>query len=95
VQPLIKPREQKILDLLLLGYENVDIGKELGMKIRTVKAHLSRLYARFGIVDGVKRVKLAVLIHRRLKCETSTETGTSPSESGASSPSSLKVSTTA
>jgi hypothetical protein len=59
------PREQQIVDLLLKGYENEDIAKELNIAIRTVKAHFNRLFIRFGISSGIKRVKLATFLYRR------------------------------
>jgi hypothetical protein len=31
---------------------------------RTVKAHFNHLFLRFGISDGIKRVKLATLLYR-------------------------------
>ena len=36
----------------------------LGIKHRTVKAHFNRLFLRFGVRDGYKRVKLAVILYR-------------------------------
>jgi DNA-binding NarL/FixJ family response regulator len=62
--PLVGPRERQICELLLLGAVNQDIAKELGMARRTVKAHFNRLFLRFQIHDGIKRVKLAVLLYR-------------------------------
>jgi DNA-binding NarL/FixJ family response regulator len=35
------------------------------MAERTVKAHFNRLFMRFGIKGGIKRVKLATLLYRR------------------------------
>jgi hypothetical protein len=64
----LAPREQQIADLLLQGCDNDEIGKELKMARRTVKAHFNRLFLRFGIRDGVKRVKLATLLYRRQLC---------------------------
>jgi DNA-binding NarL/FixJ family response regulator len=46
------------------GYENRDISDELGISLRTVKAHMNRMFKRNGIRDGVKRVKLAVKLYR-------------------------------
>jgi len=57
-------REQQIQELLMRGYENRDIGAELGISVRTVKAYMNRMFKRNGIRDGVKRVKLAVKLHR-------------------------------
>ena len=63
------PREQQIVDLLLQGCDNAEIAKELKMARRTVKAHFNRLFLRFGITSGIKRVKLATLLYRRQKCQ--------------------------
>ncbi len=62
----LTPREQQIAELLLLqGCNNDEIAKQLNMARRTVKAHFNRLFVRFGITSGVKRVKLATLLYRR------------------------------
>src|SRR5581483_417307 len=61
----LRPREQQVVELLLQGCDNDEISKELHMARRTVKAHFNRLFARFGIAGGVKRVKLATLLYRR------------------------------
>ncbi|MFZ0860116.1 MAG: LuxR C-terminal-related transcriptional regulator [Candidatus Sulfotelmatobacter sp.] len=58
----LTPRERDIVGLLLLGCDNTEISKNLNIAPRTVKAHFSRLYLRFGIVDGIKRVKLCNLL---------------------------------
>ncbi len=63
------PREQQIVDLLLQGCDNAEIAKELKMARRTVKAHFNRLFLRFHITDGIKRVKLATLLYRRFQCQ--------------------------
>jgi DNA-binding NarL/FixJ family response regulator len=57
-------REQQIVNLFLEGWENIDIAKELGIAHRTVKACFNRLYLRFGITSGIKRVKLATFLYR-------------------------------
>ena len=87
------PREQQIVELLLQGCDNNEIAKELNMARRTVKAHFNRLFLRFGIADGIKRVKLAILLYRRQACQNSNLTGAvSPlSVNTASSPLSLRV----
>jgi DNA-binding NarL/FixJ family response regulator len=61
----LRPREQQVVELLLQGCDNDEISKQLHMARRTVKAHFNRLFARFGINGGVKRVKLATLLYRR------------------------------
>jgi DNA-binding NarL/FixJ family response regulator len=62
------PREQQIVELLLQGCDNAEIAKQLKMARRTVKAHFNRLFLRFGITGGIKRVKLATLLYRRQAC---------------------------
>jgi DNA-binding NarL/FixJ family response regulator len=64
------PREEQIVDYLLEGMDNEEMAKHLGIARRTVKAHFNRLYLRFGITCGIKRVKLAVMCYRRLNCST-------------------------
>ena len=50
--------------------------QQLKMARRTVKAHFNRLFVRFGIHDGIKRVKLATLLYReRLRSEASGASG--------------------
>ncbi len=61
----LSPRERQIADLLLQGCDNAEISKLLKMKRRTVKAYMNRLFRRFEIKDGIKRVKLATLLYRR------------------------------
>src|SRR5208282_109184 len=62
------PREQQIVELLLQGCDNAEIASQLKMARRTVKAHFNRLFLRFGITGGIKRVKLATLLYRRQRC---------------------------
>jgi DNA-binding NarL/FixJ family response regulator len=49
---------------LLQGCGNAEISEVLKIKRRTVKAHFNRLFLRFGISDGIKRVKLATRLYR-------------------------------
>ena len=62
------PREQQIVELLLQGCDNAEIATQLKMAMRTVNAHFNRLFLRFGITSGIKRVKLATLLYRREVC---------------------------
>src|SRR5450631_1679367 len=61
----VGPRERQIIDLLLQGCDNSEIAHDLNIAERTVKAHFNRLFLRFGIKGGIKRVKLATLLYRR------------------------------
>ena len=58
-------REQAIVELLLQGCDNDEIARQLKMAPRTVKAHFNRLFLRFGIRGGIKRVKLATMLYRK------------------------------
>jgi hypothetical protein len=58
-------RDRQIIDLLLQGCDNSEIARDLNIAERTVKAHFNRLFLRFGIKGGIKRVKLATLLYRR------------------------------
>jgi DNA-binding NarL/FixJ family response regulator len=55
----VTPREQQILNLLVQGFSNKEIGGELNISLRIVKQHLRTLFLRTGIREGSKRVKLA------------------------------------
>ena len=61
----LRPREQQVVELLLQGCDNAEIASQLKMALRTVKMHFNRLFLRFGITSGIKRVKLATLLYRR------------------------------
>jgi hypothetical protein len=86
------PREQQITELLLQGCDNTEIAKQLHMARRTVKAHFNRLFLRFGINNGIKRVKLATLLYRRQLCSEASamESGSPVNESSLLLNSSLK-----
>ena len=80
------PKERKIIDLLLQGCENSEIARDLHIAERTVKAHFNRLFVRYGIKGGIKRVKLATLLYRRqLWQERQQSTSTPPTSENTSS----------
>jgi DNA-binding CsgD family transcriptional regulator len=81
------PRERQIAELLLQGCDNTEIAAQLKMARRTVKAHFNRLFQRFGIDSGIKRVKLATTLYRRQLCleENATESEFRTNGSGESS----------
>jgi DNA-binding NarL/FixJ family response regulator len=72
------PREQQIVELLLQGCDNAEIARQLNMARRTVKVHFNRLYLRFGISDGIKRVKLAMLLYRQQRQQIDVVEAVSP-----------------
>ena len=55
-------QEMQIVRLLTRGCDNAEIARQLKIARRTVKAHLERLFRRFRITGGIKRVKLATLV---------------------------------
>lgn len=58
----LPPRQQQIAALLIEGRSNKDIADCLQITTRTVKAHFNRMFIRFQIRDGAKRVKLATTV---------------------------------
>ena len=82
-------REQQIADLLLQGCDNAEIASQLKMARRTVKAHFNRLFLRFGINSGIKRVKLATLLYRRQLCSEASATESGSQANGSNESSSL------
>src|SRR5581483_7337121 len=92
----LRPRERQVVELLLQGCDNDEISRQLNMARRTVKAHFNRLFTRYGITGGVKRVKLATLLYRRQLCSEGDTTAAEPQtkESSGSLNSSLKDSKT-
>jgi DNA-binding NarL/FixJ family response regulator len=76
----VSPRERQIVDLLLQGCDNAEIARDLNMAERTVKAYFNRLFVRFGIKGGIKRVKLATLLYRRQLWLERQQSAVGPSE---------------
>ncbi len=61
----ITRRDQQVLNLLLRGCSNKEIGAELNISPRTVKQHLRTLFLRAGIKHGRKRVVLATAMFEK------------------------------
>ena len=59
------PGNGRSLSCCSKGCGNSEIARDLHIAERTVKAHFNRLFLRFGIKSGIKRVKLATLLYRR------------------------------
>lgn len=49
----VTPREQQVLALLGQGLSNKDIARKLGIKEKTVKAHVSKLLAKYEVDNRV------------------------------------------
>jgi DNA-binding NarL/FixJ family response regulator len=56
----LTPREREVALAVGQGSANVEIAAELHMSLATVKAHVSRLFAKLGVDN---RVQIALLVH--------------------------------
>ncbi|MEP7089364.1 MAG: response regulator transcription factor [Nocardioidaceae bacterium] len=59
----LTPREAEVLALVRAGLANKQIGRRLGISERTVKAHLTSVFQRIGVVD---RTQAALWAERNL-----------------------------
>jgi len=50
-EPSVTDREREILELLRQGLANKEIAAQLGITVKTVKAHLSSLFQKIGVLD--------------------------------------------
>lgn len=50
-EPSLTDREREILELLRTGLANKEIAARLGITVKTVKAHLSSLFQKIGVLD--------------------------------------------
>jgi DNA-binding NarL/FixJ family response regulator len=82
---LVGPRERQVVELLLQGCDNSEIARDLHIAERTVKADFNRLFVRFGIKGGIKRVKLATLLYRRQLWLETQQTAADPANANKSS----------
>jgi Bacterial regulatory proteins, luxR family len=57
-------RQRRCAELAARGIPNSEIAELIGVKPRTVKAHLSRVFALLSIHSGHKRTKLAALLNQ-------------------------------
>jgi DNA-binding NarL/FixJ family response regulator len=59
----LTPREAEVLDLVRTGLANKQIARRLGISERTVKAHLTSVFAQIGVAD---RTQAALWAERHL-----------------------------
>ena len=61
-------REHQVLALMAEGRSNGAIGKQLTVEVKTVEAHISRVFTKLGLteVSGENRRVLAVVTSLRL-----------------------------
>jgi DNA-binding NarL/FixJ family response regulator len=49
----LSPQQQRITELLLLGYQDKQIAEELQLSVPTVRTYLKRIFDRVGVADRV------------------------------------------
>lgn len=54
--PGLTARERQVLDLLAGGARNAEIGRSLGMSEKTVRNHLSSVFAKLHVADRTAAV---------------------------------------
>jgi DNA-binding NarL/FixJ family response regulator len=47
------PREREVLEILVKGRSNREIGQPLGIKVRTVKSHVAKLMRKLGVRNRI------------------------------------------
>lgn len=55
----LSPRDRQVIERVLAGRSNDEIGVDLGISRKTVEAHLSKLFVRFGVASRVELVRRA------------------------------------
>lgn len=68
----LSPRDRQIIAGVLAARSNDEIGMDLGISRKTVEAHVSKLFARFGVTT---RVELARRAEREQWLEAATSNG--------------------
>jgi len=82
----LTPRERDVMKFLLLGQANKVIAMELGMSMRTVETHRSRIFLKMGVrnaIDLVRRFYAPDLWALGLTVWPEAKPGTDPAPSGA------------
>jgi DNA-binding NarL/FixJ family response regulator len=50
---IFTPREREVLEILVKGRSNREIGRPLGIKVRTVKSHVAKLMRKLGVRNRI------------------------------------------
>jgi RNA polymerase sigma factor (sigma-70 family) len=57
----LTPREREVMQLVVLGRHNRDIGPALGISVRTVEVHKARLMSKLGVDNVADLVRISLL----------------------------------
>ncbi|MBV7272434.1 hypothetical protein JMF89_07050 [Clostridiaceae bacterium UIB06] len=57
IENLLTTMEKKVLRLIINAYTNKEIAENLGITLRTVKAHTSNIYAKLGVKNRMQCIK--------------------------------------
>ena len=57
----LTPREREVMDLVVLGRHNREIGPALGISVRTVEVHKARLMGKLGVDNVADLVRISLL----------------------------------
>ena len=58
---LLTPREREVMELVVTGRHNRDIGPALGISVRTVEVHKARLMDKLGVDNVADLVRISLL----------------------------------
>src|SRR6266849_3690599 len=62
-KPLLSDREKQVVQLMVQGYRNREIGQELSISEQTVKNHLSNIFDKLGVSDRLELALYAIHHH--------------------------------
>jgi RNA polymerase sigma factor (sigma-70 family) len=57
----LTPREREVMQLVVLGRHNREIGPALGISVRTVEVHKARLMSKLGVDNVADLVRISML----------------------------------
>ncbi len=57
--PALTEREEEVLDLLARGWSNTEIARHLVVSDKTVRNHVSNVFAKLGVADRARAIVLA------------------------------------
>ncbi len=57
---IFTPREREVLEILVQGRSNREIGRPLGIKVRTVKSHVAKLMRKLGVRNRIALSSYAI-----------------------------------